>query len=93
MGQEFTDIELNFARRQQPMLRLLELAYGDGRGQAVAVSQAEVFSLTQREHKILQPLGKGLTGVSIGHLLSISPRKVAKDLEHPYGYARLHQPN
>jgi len=32
----------------------------------------------------VQLLEKGLTGVSIGHLLGISPRTVAKHLEHIY---------
>ncbi|WP_138418714.1 helix-turn-helix domain-containing protein [Sinomonas gamaensis] len=40
--------------------------------------------MTSREHEILQLIGRGLTGVSVGHLLGISPRTVAKHLEHAY---------
>jgi DNA-binding CsgD family transcriptional regulator len=48
------------------------------------VSFVEDYSLTAREHQILQLLDKGLTGLAIEHLLGISPRTVAKHLEHVY---------
>ncbi|MCX2749230.1 helix-turn-helix transcriptional regulator [Arthrobacter sp. MI7-26] len=47
-------------------------------------SRSEAYSLTAREHEILQLLGRGLTGVATGHLLGIGPRTVAKHLEHTY---------
>lgn len=84
LGQDFTDNELDLARRLQPMLRLLELAYGDSGRLPEPISQAEAFSLTPRENEILQLMSKGLTGVAVGHLLGISPRTVAKHLEHAY---------
>ncbi|WP_255771648.1 response regulator transcription factor [Pseudarthrobacter sulfonivorans] len=82
-GRDFSDGEVELARHVHPMLRLLEQAYG-GRRTPEAVSQAEAFSLTSRENEILQLLGKGLTGIAIGHLLGISPRTVAKHVEHAY---------
>ncbi|GAA5194215.1 hypothetical protein GCM10023346_21100 [Arthrobacter gyeryongensis] len=84
LHRDFTDDEVELTCRLQPLLRLLETAYGDSRQLPEDASCSEAYSLTAREHEILQLLGRGLTGVAIGHLLGISPRTVAKHLEHAY---------
>ena len=81
--QDFTDNELQLSARLQPILRLLEGAYG-GQSRSTPASIADGCSLTAREQHILQLLDKGLSGLAIGHLLGISPRTVAKHLEHAY---------
>lgn len=80
---DFTDTEMDLARALQPVLSLLDLAYS-GDGGASGTRSSHDFALTSREEEILQILGKGLTGVAIGHLLGISPRTVSKHLEHAY---------
>lgn len=82
-GHDFGDNEVELARHVQPMLRLVEQACWDG-AQSPRETHSEEYSLTVREQEILQLLGKGLTGVAIGHLLGVSPRTVAKHLEHSY---------
>ncbi|UKA64512.1 response regulator transcription factor [Arthrobacter sp. FW306-04-A] len=82
-GHDFSDNEVEVARHLQPMLRLLEQAYADG-GELSGKEHGGGYSLTAREREILQLLGKGFTGVAIGHLLGTSPRTVAKHLEHAY---------
>lgn len=80
-GMDFSDDELDTARRIQPMLSLLDRACNrPGEPQLLG----EQFSLTTRELEVLQLLDKGLTIAAIGHLLGISPRTVAKHLEHTY---------
>ncbi|MGX1160902.1 regulatory LuxR family protein [Arthrobacter sp. SLBN-100] len=80
---DFTDKEVELSAKLQPMLRLLEAAYG-GQGDRMQMNRAEEYSLTAREQEILELVGKGLTGLAIGHLLGISPRTVTKHLEHAY---------
>lgn len=82
-GRDFSDNEMDLARCIQPVLRILDLAYAEPRD-GIDQDRAEGYSLTAREHEILQLLGKGLTGVAIGHLLGVSPRTVAKHLELAY---------
>lgn len=79
---DFSDREVELATHVQPVLRLLELAYGGAEPEPA--SAAEAYALTPRELEILQLLGRGLTGFAIGHLLGISARTVAKHLEHAY---------
>lgn len=80
-GSDFGDSVLESAKPIQTMLRLLDTAYSEGESERVS---ADAFSLTTREQEILQLLGKGLTGMAIGHVLGVSPRTVAKHLEHAY---------
>ncbi|GAA5194221.1 hypothetical protein GCM10023346_21120 [Arthrobacter gyeryongensis] len=82
-GRDFSDKEMDLGCSIQPVLRLLDLAYSEPR-EGIDQDRAEGYSLTSREQEILQLLGKGLTGVAIGHLLGVSPRTVAKHLEHAY---------
>lgn len=81
---DFTDNELELAARVQPVLRLLDAAYGEAGAEPGPAPSSAEFALTPRELEILQLLGRGLTGVAIGHLLGISARTVAKHLEHAY---------
>ncbi|WP_052207208.1 response regulator transcription factor [Sinomonas humi] len=81
---DFTDQEVELAAHIQPMLRLLDTAYRDPVPLSEGTAQAERYAVTPRELEILQLVGKGLTGVAVGHLLGISPRTVAKHLEHAY---------
>lgn len=80
-GADFRDSALELARPIQTMLRLLDTAYSEAPPEH---SLGDAYSLTVREQEILQLLGRGLTGVAIGHLLGVSPRTVAKHLEHAY---------
>ncbi|WP_255771649.1 response regulator transcription factor [Pseudarthrobacter sulfonivorans] len=82
-GRDFTDNDVDLARTLQPVLRLLDMAY-TGPLSGPRMNRIEDYSLTAREREILVLLGKGLTGVAIGHLLGVSPRTVAKHLEHAY---------
>ncbi|MCH6468911.1 helix-turn-helix transcriptional regulator [Sinomonas terrae] len=84
LGMDFTDDEVELARHLQPVLRLLEAARSDGRLGQRWEGVAEEHDVTSREQEILRLLSKGLTGMAIGHLLGISPRTVAKHLEHAY---------
>jgi DNA-binding CsgD family transcriptional regulator len=45
---------------------------------------AQLGELTEREVRTLQLVARGHTNVAIGHMLDISPRTVAKHLEHIY---------
>ncbi|WP_285244538.1 helix-turn-helix transcriptional regulator [Pseudarthrobacter sp. fls2-241-R2A-127] len=82
-GHDFSDNEVDLTARLQPMLRLLERTYA-GDDASWGQFQAQRYSLTARELEVLQLLDKGITIVAIGHLLGISPRTVAKHLEHSY---------
>jgi DNA-binding CsgD family transcriptional regulator len=89
-GQDFSNAELELAALVQPVLRLLNMAYprstmGSPRAdEAEAQNAPDPFDLTAREQEILHLMGQGLTAVAIGHLLGVSPRTVAKHLEHAY---------
>lgn len=81
-GRDFSDNEMFMAHSVQPVLSLLDRVYTAG-AEHDSLS-VDAYSLTAREQEILQLLGKGLTGVAVGHLLGVSPRTVAKHLEHAY---------
>jgi DNA-binding CsgD family transcriptional regulator len=83
LHQDFTDEEVDLARHVQPMVRLLEEAYNGTRTDSEA-ARTEGFMLTPREQDVLHLVGNGLTATAIGHLLGISPRTVAKLLQHAY---------
>jgi DNA-binding CsgD family transcriptional regulator len=61
------------ARRRQRAGRVLTAADGTG-----------LADLTEREIQILRLVADGRTNVSIAHALQVSPRTVAKHLEHIY---------
>lgn len=42
------------------------------------------MDLTAREHEVLVLVAEGRTNQAIGHALQMSPRTVAKHLEHAY---------
>jgi DNA-binding NarL/FixJ family response regulator len=42
------------------------------------------MELTRREREVLDLVAEGRTNVAIGHALEVSPRTVAKHLEHAY---------
>ncbi|HKU11521.1 MAG TPA: LuxR C-terminal-related transcriptional regulator [Sinomonas sp.] len=88
-GQDFSDAELELAASVQPVLRLLNMAYPRNMAysridEAETQNDPDAFDLTAREQEILHLIGHGLTAVAIGHLLGVSPRTVAKHLEHAY---------
>src|SRR5579859_3454110 len=54
-------------------------------GQALtAMTGSGVAALTERESQILRLVADGRTNISIAHALAVSPRTVAKHLEHIY---------
>ena len=85
-GSDFSDRELELARRLQPLLWVLDhtrdLSLGQERGENSDV--AARLHLTGRELEILRYVGTGLTADAIGHLLRISGRTVRKHLENAY---------
>lgn len=83
-NRDFTDTEVEVAGCVQPVLKLLEASRHEKTAGRQWVEASEEHGLTAREQEILRLLGQGLTGTAIGHLLGISPRTVAKHLEHSY---------
>jgi DNA-binding CsgD family transcriptional regulator len=81
-GRDFTDQELDLARRIQPLLALLErqvsVTSGKRRSAAAAVG------LTGRETAVLQLLSEGRTADAIARRLGISPRTVHNHLANIY---------
>ena len=49
-----------------------------------AMGYTELADLTEREIQILRLVADGRTNASIAHVLEVSPRTVAKHLEHIY---------
>ncbi|MBD8868586.1 response regulator transcription factor [Nocardioides donggukensis] len=83
---EFSDRELELARRLLPVLTTLELMYrrlprrpvgGDG-------------ALTRREVEVLRLVSTGLKADVVGRLLGIAPSTVRKHLEHAYEKLQAH---
>ena len=78
--EDFSDEDLELARRIQPLLEVLDR-------QSRIVEQRRVAAadgLTGRELATLALLTDGLTAVAIAHRLEVSPRTVHKHLEHLY---------
>jgi DNA-binding NarL/FixJ family response regulator len=48
------------------------------------MSTALALGLTAREREVLELVAEGRTNQAIGHALALSPRTVAKHLEHSY---------
>ena len=83
-GEDFTDADISFAQRLQPLLELL-----DRQVRVLAArryDQAAVLhsGLTGRELAVLRLLADGHTSSAIGHRLGASPRTVQKHLQHIY---------
>ena len=81
-GEDYSDEDLELARRIQPLLALLahqaDLLEGPG------CSEAAANGLTGRELVVLRLLSEGRTAVSIAHALAVSPRTVHTHLAHIY---------
>lgn len=96
-GADFADAERALADRLQPLLAAIDMAPVDirsGGDQADdADTRAEVLvraALTDRELEVLHLLPTGMTAQQIGFVLRISPRTVAKHLEHVYDKLGVH---
>jgi DNA-binding CsgD family transcriptional regulator len=50
----------------------------------VAITGSAATDLTERETQILRLVAEGRTNASIAHALEVSPRTIAKHLEHVY---------
>jgi DNA-binding CsgD family transcriptional regulator len=83
-GHDFSDAEVDLSAHVQPILRLLDIAYDGSGPDATEKDAAAAYSLTAREHEVLDLAGQGLTATAMGHLLGISPRTIGKHLEHAY---------
>lgn len=78
--QDFSDDDVELARRIQPLLELLDR-------QVLILEQRRASTagqLTGRELAALTLLADGLTAGAIAHRLGVSPRTVNKHLEHLY---------
>ncbi|MBV9013754.1 MAG: response regulator transcription factor, partial [Pseudonocardiales bacterium] len=86
---DFTDGELQQARRLQPMLALLDTVYSSSspmrRAEGMRTDEARKRArLTVRELDVLTFLGDGLSAQQIARLRRISVRTVRKHLENIY---------
>jgi DNA-binding CsgD family transcriptional regulator len=87
---DFSDREVELARALQPSLILLERAYTRSPTRHPARTEQITYRLTPRETRVLKLLAEGLTAVSIGHVLCISPRTARKHLENIYSKLGTH---
>jgi DNA-binding CsgD family transcriptional regulator len=87
---DFSDREVELAKALQPSLILLERAYAQNPAQPPAPTEQVTSPLTPREMRVLKLLAEGLTAVSIGHVLCISPRTARKHLENIYAKLGTH---
>ena len=80
-GADFTDADLELARRIQPMLAVV-----DRQAQILAATPPAMgdAGLTARETAVLELLSQGMTATRIGHTLGISTRTVHTHLAHVY---------
>jgi DNA-binding CsgD family transcriptional regulator len=81
-GRDFTDEELDLARRVQPLLALLERQVSVTRHRRRTAAAAA--GLTGRETAVLQLLSEGGTADAIARRLGISPRTVHNHLANIY---------
>jgi DNA-binding CsgD family transcriptional regulator len=86
---DFSDAELDTAKRLQPLLILLDDAARrlDDRALLPAdrcVASADRLRLSRRELEVLRLLARGCKAQQIARLLEISPRTVRKHLENTY---------
>jgi ATP/maltotriose-dependent transcriptional regulator MalT len=78
---DFSDADLELARRVQPLIWLLDRQV---EVLAETARTAAVPDLTGREQAVLGLLAQGCTAEAIGRRLGSSPRTVHKHLEHLY---------
>lgn len=82
----FTDVEHDMcALLREPIASVLRRAHSD---RFVGPTPADT-DLTSRERQILRLVARGRTNVAIAHELALSPRTVAKHLEHVYRKLRV----
>jgi DNA-binding CsgD family transcriptional regulator len=75
------------AALREPLLRCLLHCRARRRPQlAVSIPERDggLASLTDRETRVLELVAAGRTNQAIGHALGVSPRTIAKHLEHTY---------
>ena len=92
---EFTDADRDLlAVLRGPLITALERvtardqarrALSAGADSKLAAADSALADLTERELRVLQLVALGRTNSAIAHLLDISPRTVAKHLQHIYG--------
>lgn len=82
----FSEAERGMARRVLPLLAAVDTQVDAPQGPARAGGprMAETPRLTNREVAVLELLVEGLTAAAVARRLGISPRTVAKHLEHIY---------
>lgn len=83
---DFTDQEVDLARRLHPLLAVLER---QGSALHSRPRTCETAGLTARELAVLVLLRDGLTAVAIGHRLRVSPRTVHTHLRSIYRKLRV----
>jgi DNA-binding CsgD family transcriptional regulator len=84
---EFTDADRDLlAVLREPLITALERATAreQARRALTAVADSKLADLTDRELRVLQLVALGRTNSAIAHLLDVSPRTVAKHLQHIY---------
>lgn len=88
--EDFTDDDVQLARRLQPLLAgLARQARTLARYTTAGSDEIRAeLTLTGRELAVLGLVADGLTAVSVGRRLQISPRTVHKHLEHIYAKLR-----
>jgi DNA-binding NarL/FixJ family response regulator len=84
---EFTDADRDLlAVLREPLITALERATArdQARRALTTVADSKLADLTDRELRVLQLVALGRTNSAIAHLLDVSPRTVAKHLQHIY---------
>lgn len=93
IGIAFNRSRGDFTETERAMLNLIRASLARALTRAHARQQAnaaltatsgEQAALTDREIQVLQLVAMGRTNAAIGHALDVSPRTVAKHLEHAY---------
>jgi len=82
-NRDFTEVErATLGIIRQPILRAMRRA--ESRQRARAALTCDRVELTDREAMVLKLVARGRTNVAIAHQLDVSPRTIAKHLEHAY---------
>ncbi|MGH3832002.1 MAG: response regulator transcription factor [Pseudonocardiaceae bacterium] len=91
---DFTEKELQHARRLQPLLALLDITYSSSpirRTHSARIDEARKCAhLTVRELEILTRIADGLSAQQIARINRISVRTVRKNLENLYAKLECH---
>lgn len=83
-GEDFSDADIEVARRVQPLLMLLDRQIAVLRAAPATAAVEQAATLTGRELAVVVLLAQGYTATAIAHRLGSSPRTVHKHLEHIY---------